>query len=95
MISSYLIIYRVIQGRAWSTDTFAKTGNPGSTIAFSSGYGNSATRVNGSGVTSTNTIPLHALPNDSKSGRVQIVTTTQSQTDNGDKDSMEWKKQEV
>lgn len=94
MIASYLIIYRVVQGRAWSTDTFAKTGNPGSTIAFSSGYGNSATRVNGT-LASSNTIPLHSLPNDSKSGRVQVVTTIQTQTDGGDKDSMEWKKEEA
>ncbi|CAL1697332.1 unnamed protein product [Somion occarium] len=95
MIASYLIIYRVIQGRAWSTDTFAKTNNPASSIAFSSSYGHSATRVAG-GAGSTNTIPLHSLPDDSKSGRVQVVTTIQTQTDGeADKDSMEFKKETV
>ena len=34
MISSYLIIYRVVEGRAWNSETFSKTGGGLTSLAF-------------------------------------------------------------
>jgi len=73
MISSYLIIYRVIEGRAWNSETLNKTGGGLTSIAFDSGMSKN-TRSTGdtddTDETATNAfdIPLHAVSGDQKNG---------------------------
>ncbi|TCD61350.1 hypothetical protein EIP91_008560 [Steccherinum ochraceum] len=67
MISSYLIIYRVVEGRAWNSETFNQTGGGMTSIAFEDSDMSKATRSTGdTDVTRTNAvnafdIPLHNI----------------------------------
>lgn len=56
MISSYLIIYRVVQGRAWNSDTFCKSGGMTS-LAFNSTLSDQTRTTDDTDDTMTNPTP--------------------------------------
>ncbi|THH23221.1 hypothetical protein EUX98_g7948 [Antrodiella citrinella] len=66
MISSYLIIYRVVEGRAWNSETFSKTGGGLTSIAFDSEMSKNTRSTGETEDTATNAFEV---PLDTVSGR--------------------------
>ncbi|KAF7431157.1 hypothetical protein PC9H_006877 [Pleurotus ostreatus] len=76
MVANYLIIYRVAQGRAWTSDTLlAKGGNTSAPIAFASATGGSIPHLDGSGRETTVDIPLSHLKERYKGSQGSKSTT--------------------
>ncbi|KAH8101560.1 hypothetical protein BXZ70DRAFT_933862 [Cristinia sonorae] len=95
MLSSYLIIYRVVEGRAWNSDTWNPNATQPSTFRFNNAsYGHSDTRVARSG-NSDGPYPLNSMgkPDPAKLSQIQVLQTTTVDNDLDSKSS--WKGKEM